>query len=202
MNDAHDIGHRCIAAISVQASLTRCSFVSGGRGEDRRFIGSGSFDGPAGPGWSPSLRIIPACADALHHGRGEGSGQAESRPSRRITPERGRRFGAHGGQATIRLDARDIAALKGVDEKPTPRAPGYWRCVLWLEYPDRWAKVDAVRLGENDFICGPRFPSEQHADEEGAEAERQASCLRARLVCGAVRYLRAEYFPDYPAGKS
>lgn len=100
---------------------------------------------------------------------------------------------------TITIRNATFAEAMGVAEKPTPKAPGHWRCVLWLEHPDRWLWFKhAVALGNNEFLAAPEFPSEEIADEMGREAE--AAAAKFYPASGAARYVRAEYFPDYPRG--
>lgn len=100
---------------------------------------------------------------------------------------------------SLRLTDEEFDLALKPDVKPTPKVPGYWRCVLWLERPECWIVHGAIPLGNNEFVCGPKYVSEEVADEEGRAAERRrvGTC---RVGLGEVRYRRAEYFPDYPSG--
>lgn len=109
---------------------------------------------------------------------------------------------------TIRLDDADIELLKKPDVKPTPRAPGYWRCVHRLaERPILLPKpgCDCREIEPGVWLDCTRYFAEEIADERGrAEADIinaswRGLALRTLGIDLAV-YLRAEYFPDYPKG--
>lgn len=90
------------------------------------------------------------------------------------------------------------------DVRPEVAAPeaeqGHWRCIWWAAPPlmafGRDGKV-APRLGENEYVARDRYASEADADRGGRLNE---DALRLEgFSADQLRYVRAEFFPDYPA---
>ena len=77
----------------------------------------------------------------------------------------------------------------------TPKRQGHWRCVFWVDTSKVAVEIqpDARWLSEVEIVAGPQWPSEELADERG-RFDDQILPPRFRPF---VRYLRAEYFPEY-----
>ena len=100
---------------------------------------------------------------------------------------------------TLRLtDAEFDLALKP-DVKPTSRTQGHWRSVAWMGAysQSRCANMhECIALGEDIFAAPRKCPSAELAEQIGIQTERE---LRADGIADH-RFLRAQFFPDYPSG--
>lgn len=79
---------------------------------------------------------------------------------------------------------------------------GFWRRVFWL-HPDHegfamnYERGVVARFHAEEWMFLWPHPTEADADEAGRALDAYAKRLG---VGDRMKYLRAEYFPDYPAG--
>ena len=77
----------------------------------------------------------------------------------------------------------------------TPKRQGHWRCVFYVNTSIVAVELqpNARWLSDTEIVAGPQWPSEEIADERG-RADTQVLPPRFRPF---VRYVRAEYYPEY-----
>lgn len=71
---------------------------------------------------------------------------------------------------------------------------------MWmLDHPAiTWTRVDPISLGADVWIVGPRWQSEEQAEQKALEDVARFNAITApRGLPEIIRYIRAEYFPEY-----